>query len=523
MAAGTKSVGLQITLAIFAMLAVLGWVLFYMQFRELGDKQATHQKAQDDLKKEQTLTREQDADLQLLKTVLGYPNLPVGGETDTAGSVMGSARTELAKVRTLPEGAQNFSIAISTLNSQIDTLQASVQQSDAENIDSAKLVAGLGEQNDIRVKEQTTARAAAETAKTAAIQSKDEAVRAKQDLLEAVQRSYNELQVEYDDAKAGWDDEKEILALKITQLNKQVDDLRVKLKDATRVSFEREDGLVRWVDNTSGMVWVNLGSDDGLRVKTTFSVYKKDHHGVGRRGAEDIKGQIEITRILSAHSAEARVLNAALYDPISKGDPIYTPLWSPGRTEKFAMVGVVDLDQDGIPDRQRFHDLVANAGATMTHEIDDDGQRIRFTKFPNQWVEWNEGDPEIDSDTKYLIKAHIPDPALAVLEADKIKRQRISAQLDGMRDEARRLGVEEINLNDFLAHIGYRPQRRLYVPGVVERPFNLRQGAASVTTSDSVGNRATANPVSGIFGPSRRLKPKTSSGQTSSAYRRGGK
>jgi hypothetical protein len=522
MASGNKSVGLQITLAMFAMLAVLGWVLFYMQFRELDEQTAKHQKAQEELKNEQNVTRDQDAQMQQLIAVIGHPNLDVGGVTDDApGTVLGNANLDLNKVRLLSN--RNFSSAIDNLLAQITSLEAQVQQQANDNDAGIKNAAGLERKYQLDVDASLSAKNTAVKDKLAAIESKAEAVQAKQILLEEVQRSYNELQVEYDDAKAAWDDEKEIMDIKMAQLNRQVDNLRVKLKNATRVSFERADGLVRWVDNTAGMVWVNLGSDDGLRIKTTFSVYKKDHHGVGRRGAEDIKGQIEVTRILDGHSAEARILNDSLYDPVAKGDPIYTPLWSPGRTETFAIVGVIDLDQDGILDRARFHDLVSDAGATLNHEIDDDGKRVRYTKFPNEWVEWNEGDPELPSKTKYLIVADIPDPALAVLEADKEKRLRISARLDQMRDEARRLGIEEINLNDFLAFIGYRPQRRLYIPGVAERPFNLRSGAASVTTNEAVGNRSTANPVSGLFGPARRLKPKTSSGQTSRLYGGGAK
>ncbi|MFP6766056.1 MAG: hypothetical protein VB858_20660, partial [Planctomycetaceae bacterium] len=328
---------------------------------------------------------------------------------------------------------------------------------------------------------------------------------------------YREVTALFDQAKSDWEDERKRMSGDLVQLEEQVDLLRDKLKNLTRVSFERPDGLVRWVDNTAGLVWINLGSDDGLRIRTTFSVYRKGHHGVAR-GAEDIKAQIEITRILSGGSAEARILEEDIYDPISKSDPIYTPLWSPGRTEKFAIVGLIDLDQDGILDRSRFHEIVSDAGAVLAHEVLDNGDRVRFTRFPSEWVEWVEGDAELDSDTKYLIKATIPDPTLAVQDEDKEQRQRISSQLKRMRDEARRLGIEEINLNDFLSHIGYVPQRNLYIPGVVDRPYNLRSGAASVTTNEVVGNRAAAGQVSGIFGRSKRLKPKTSSGQTSKLY-----
>jgi hypothetical protein len=76
-------------------------------------------------------------------------------------------------------------------------------------------------------------------------------------------------------------------------------------------------------------------------------------------------------------------------------------------------------------------------------------------------------------------------------------------------------------LSDFLAWIGYRPQRRLYVPGLVDRPFNLRAGAASVGTNEVVGDRTAAGAVSGIYGRSKRLKPQTSSGKTSDLFRGG--
>ena len=127
MASGNKSVGLQITLAIFAMLAVLGWVLFYMEFRQRSENDAKYVKAQEDLKTEQNVAREYDAQLQLLKSIVGHPDQPVGGISDNApGTVMGSANLDLNKVATLSN--RNFSSAIDNLNAQIKSLEAQVQQ-----------------------------------------------------------------------------------------------------------------------------------------------------------------------------------------------------------------------------------------------------------------------------------------------------------------------------------------------------------------------------------------------------------
>lgn len=515
MAASNKSVGLQITMALFAMLAVIGWVAFYMQYKELRENKDRFAKATEDLTTEQNLTRSQDDKIEAMKGKMGYTHPEVGDDQQGAtNTILGAADLDLAKVAGAPS---NLSTAIASIQDALTSEQSTSKDLTSRLSDANAAVARLRSEYQIQV-------ASHKKRADDAVSEKDQAEKdfaeqlAQRDRTITEQRSaLNELTVEFDNAKVAWEGERKVMSGKLLQLEEQVDLLREKLKNVTRVSFERPDGLVRWVDNTAGLVWVNLGSDDGLRVRTTFSVYRKGHHGVAR-GAEDIKAQIEITRIMGGHSAEGRILEEDIYDPIAKGDPVYTPLWSPGRIEKFAIVGQIDLDQDGILDRSRFHEIVADAGAVLTHEIRDDGTRVRFTQFPNEWIDWSEGDPELDSDTKYLIKATIPDPTLALRDEDKEKRALIGAQLKRMRDEARRLGVEEINLNDFLAHIGYVPRRNLYIPGVVDRPYNLRSGAASVSTNEVVKDRSAAGQVSGVYGRSKRLKPQSSAGQTSKLY-----
>ena len=39
---------------------------------------------------------------------------------------------------------------------------------------------------------------------------------------------------------------------------------------------EVADGKVTWVNQRSRTVWINLGSDDGLRRQTSFSVFSSD-------------------------------------------------------------------------------------------------------------------------------------------------------------------------------------------------------------------------------------------------------
>ncbi|NOX56831.1 MAG: hypothetical protein GXP27_20800, partial [Planctomycetes bacterium] len=242
------------------------------------------------------------------------------------------------------------------------------------------------------------------------------------------------------------------------------------------------------------------------------------------RGRDDIKGAIEVINVIDAHTSVARILEDDIYRPILPGDPIYTPLWSPGRQEVISFVGIIDLDGDGESDREELHDLVAGAGARIDNEVLDDGRRIYYTDFPNHYVEFDyeSGRPGIDVHTKFLVIGQIPDVNSVALEKEKDQIENILKHLDAMRKEARRQGVRIVSLNDFLSWIGYKPKRRLHIPGVAGRPYTLKAGARSAAVDEVVGERESSGSVSGVYSRSRRLRQPTSSGQTSKLFHGGG-
>ena len=66
------------------------------------------------------------------------------------------------------------------------------------------------------------------------------------------------------------------------------------------------------------MVWINRGSADALQPQTKFTVYSAT-----RTAAKAVKkGTIEITRIDGEHSAQARILEDKIADPIMVGDKL---------------------------------------------------------------------------------------------------------------------------------------------------------------------------------------------------------
>ncbi|MGQ0634400.1 MAG: hypothetical protein ACT4QC_07315 [Planctomycetaceae bacterium] len=286
------------------------------------------------------------------------------------------------------------------------------------------------------------------------------------------------------------------LEQRITDLlafNKNLSD---QLEQVTRMSFEVPDGKIVLVDNALKRVWIDLGEADGLRPRTTFSVYRRTNSGVGRGsaphaiGPEDIKGKIEITRILDEHQAEARIIEDDPYNPMGKGDPIYSPIWSPGRGESFSVVGIIDLDGDGKSDRDLFREIVHSAGAVLDNEVDDKGE-LFLNGDPA------EGDkPRITEKTKFLVKGRLPDFTEGADKADKDIIQKINDFSKELDQQARERGVRIVSLSDFLSFMGYKTQRRLYVPG--DTTFNLKAGQRPPPVLPGTGSRDTSGNLSGV-------------------------
>ncbi len=188
------------------------------------------------------------------------------------------------------------------------------------------------------------------------------------------------------------------------------------------------DGAVSQVDQRQGLVWINLGELDGLKRQVTFSVYGRDNNGVAK-GAR--KAAVEVTQILGPHSAQARILEDNIKNPIIRGDQIYTPLWHPGRPERFALAGFMDIDGDDTSDRDIIHQLITMNGGIIDAEVDDAGKSTG----------------ELTHDTRYL-----------VLGERKGAGEEVAST---MNRQAQDLGLQVLSVDKFLDHVGYKNVNKL--------------------------------------------------------------
>jgi hypothetical protein len=204
------------------------------------------------------------------------------------------------------------------------------------------------------------------------------------------------------------------------------------------------DGRITWVNQRHGKVWIDLGSDDGLRPQVTFSVA-----GEGNADAEAAakKGSIEIIRIIDGHMAEAQITSDDPKNPILTGDRIYSQVWDRGRTVGFAIAGKIDLDKDGKDDLQKLKNIIAASNGRVDASINDAGTL----------------DGELKLETRYLVLGEYPDGTQA-------RDQAVREVWNTLSEDAGRLGIETIPLDEFIKLMGWRVDNRSVVMGYGSRP-----------------------------------------------------
>jgi len=511
MAAATNKPGaVHYALVLFVILSVVLGITTYMFQRGESDRMVENAKLTADNQNLNKLQRDLDESVEALKKRIGINLSKVDDATNpqNQATVVGGLNGEISANGRDVAGT-NVIETLRKMREAIDAIAADRDAKAAKIQSLEKELLALKDQYQAQVDKYSNDAKGANREKITVIADRDEKINAKTQEIAKLRSELNSTKDELSQEKESRDKERKDLQNKIVGLEIRIDALREKIDDLEKLSFEVADGKIRRVEHTNHTVWINLGEQDFLKPRTTFSVYGQENQGVGR-GAEDIKGKIEVTRILGPHMAEARIIDEDLYRPIVSEDLIYTPIWSPGLIERISIVGTIDLDNDGRSDREQFHEMMKVAGCIIDNEVDDDGNRI-----PE--------DGKITVQTRFLVRGDIPDLADASPD-DKEKIQKIMTVVSEMQNEARINGVRVIKLNDFLAYIGYHSKRRTFLASQVDRPFMLRAGTASVLQNGGSLDRTSNGSTSALFDKKKRqARQETSDGATSKSFGGDGK
>jgi len=222
-------------------------------------------------------------------------------------------------------------------------------------------------------------------------------------------------------------DEVQQLQQELQKQSQIAESFKNQVKQQSTDTFARPQGEVTRVNKGANVVWINLGSGDGLNRQTSFSVHPAGTEDVGDSGG---KASIEVTRILNDRLAEARIVNDEITNPIMVGDVIYSPAWEPGGETAFALAGFMDIDDDGNSDRNKVKSLILRSGGNIVAEVDDEGRRTG----------------KIDINTRYLVVGDAP--------TEKSSKEAM-ASYSSIQKEASSLGIELISVDKFLNLMGY--------------------------------------------------------------------
>lgn len=514
--ASKDSNGLVISLSIFVLLTVGMSVAWYMTWTHSTDLTRQLSQAQADKNTSDDAVRNLQSDISSLQALIGRSDAQnavddLVGESEAEIENRVSSATTLSKPETLEDAMRdfaqerdqaNFTAAQETL--ELDNAQRALTKAEA-SYENAK--AGL------------TQEVADKEAQLLAQESQhSEELQQLNDQIDELRTEKTAVQSEFSDYRES--SEREIATLR-DEISGQRDTLK-KLRAAKfkleNLNFERPAGRLTFVDQASQIAFVNIGSRDKLRVGTTFSVYGVNNAGVGLPQSDrDLKGKLVITEIMGPALAKADIVDPKLGEPMASGDPVYSPIFSPGQAMEIAVVGALDFDGNPGSDREEFRRMVSANGARITLEVTDQAKILG-----EDGEELGESDisQRISSSTRFVLIGDLGDEDTQ----DTIQKElnnRIRALKVRMEEVATDNGVYVLSLSRFLDYIGYSRKSLAWSP-TKPFPLTLPNGAKSRSVEASIGSRQASTGAEQalrdkFLPPARRRLPST--GATSALYR----
>ncbi|HEV3415396.1 MAG TPA: hypothetical protein VG056_01220 [Pirellulales bacterium] len=436
--AAKENQGLQIALIGFVMLTILLSVttyLFFKNWQEADGKMKAAQTAASDANDKKTAADKDAADL---KTIIGSaPTDDLTKIKTDVGDKINSQFTALG-IAALPPDQQNLLKVNSELGNTIKNAYGTVADRKAD-ID--KLNKRLDDEQ-AKAKAKFDEAVAARDAAVADLDKERTAYKAAVAELttgkEQLAQDKNDLNKKIEELKAG--DERRLTELR-TQFEKTNKDLAA-IKDAYNKYFHLDPsatgGQITWVNQREEMAYINLGWDDGLHRRITFSAYPPGTTDVEKAIA---KGKIEVINVTGPHQAEARIVENPTNNPLLPGDMIHTQGWHPGQHEHFAIAGFIDIDGVGHDQTKKLHDLILANGGIVDVELVEEKQNDSSIAYRPKG--------EMTVNTRYLI--------MGEQSTEKAAATKLVTPSAALSKTASQLGVEQIGLQKFLSMMGYTP------------------------------------------------------------------
>ena len=221
------------------------------------------------------------------------------------------------------------------------------------------------------------------------------------------------------------------------------------------------DGRITWVDHRGGQLYLDVGSADGLRARTTFTVFDDEETTIEPTRK---KGTVEILRIIGPHRSLAKITDKDVSKLMLPNDVVYSSAWDRGRRLRFALApGLMDIDDDGENDRQKIRDIIAMNGGIIDFDVDEEGHSTG----------------KLSINTRYLVIGKLPSETNRKNSDDEEHDNRVQKEQEQMAkviqqstelyEQAQRFSVERISVEKFIELLGWQETDKIVRLGPVSR------------------------------------------------------
>lgn len=340
----------------------------------------------------------------------------------------------------------------------------------------AKLTATVNRETAARVAAQTELAKAKKDLETVQVEHKQQLAAVNQERQKTI-GMFNDFRAQLTQKLTAEQQKSQKLSSDKDNLLATVDKLQSDLDEYQKPDFAAPQGKVVRVANGSTRVWINLGSDDGLRVGVPFSVL--DESAVNISGASP-KAKIVVTRLVGAHLALCETTDLDYSDIIVSEDLVYSPAWRAGRKVGFALVGEMDINGDGRDDLAQVKQLIKLGGGVVDAEKPAKGNESGNIDYNTSWL-------VLGTDLT------LPENASDEQRADNAAR--LAAYKDFI-NKGRKYGVQEISLDKLMGYLktksadrtvplGSRSRASDFTPQLRNRPPESTGGVSEIFTPRS--------------------------------------
>jgi len=519
MAAANESQGLKIAVAIFVMLTVFMAVSTYFSYTAYSQADAQQKKAEGEAKRAKDVQSElkhlvdqfrndvgvKSEEADAIKTEIKNENKKVDDELNamaaqvieavTKAQGAGAQGPELedakTKVQTIvaayrSEPNKTYISALARMaelvrNLSMLTTQVSLNYVDVKrNLESSNAV--NAQKLDVESKALATSKQDLEAEHKKHVEERDSILSKIDQYTSENAKMQNEIANLNSKIRKMEDDYNKSLALAQVTIREQR--ARLELKETT---LDRPDGRVTFVNYGRGEVHVNLTRGTGARPQMQFAIFDANSPGLP---TDKPKGTVQLVQVGENESIAQIVKTNSNIDPIREGDFVYSAAWSPNEPMRFALIGKIDINRDGVDDRADLKRMIEAAGGVVDYDLPppDAGKESGKLTGRDAWYVIDERMP--------LREVYAKSNVTANENTDFLKRQ-----TEVIR-EARVNGVRPMPIERLLPYLGYdylapvrgraeaidvQTQKRLLSPRQdPNKPKAAAEGAAEPGANDAM-------------------------------------